>query len=178
MSTATAPTKIVFLDIDGVLNTHDFNPVAMSNTISKPHVSEFNRILKETGAWYVVSSAWRYHIHRNEMNKEGFEWLLRSHGVMAGRMLGYTRPDTMIRDKNSDLVPLPNERGKQIKDWIEGCNYEVRAIVLDDLGKPDTEGWEMGIESEGLTLIKVDSDYGLSGFNADCAIHYLNGEEN
>lgn len=38
--------KLVFLDIDGVLNNHDFEPERMSATIHRDKVERLNRILR------------------------------------------------------------------------------------------------------------------------------------
>ena len=75
---------LIFLDVDGVLNSHDFNHAAKSNTLHRDKVDRLNRVIASTGARLVLSSAWRYHYYRGEMNIAGLDWLLRSHGVAAG----------------------------------------------------------------------------------------------
>lgn len=59
--------KLIFLDIDGVLNSErscDYYVEKKSNQWLriapwKPHVKQLNRIIKETGAKVVISSTWR-----------------------------------------------------------------------------------------------------------------------
>ena len=56
--------KVIFLDIDGVLNSEQTIVQEMKNTgkfsrFSKSLVDEFNRIIFETDAKIVLSSSWR-----------------------------------------------------------------------------------------------------------------------
>lgn len=165
--------KYLFLDIDGVLNCHEpLDPEVMCGRIHQDKVNRLNRILRETGAFLVVTSAWRYLVHRGEMNAVGLEWLLRSHGIMQGRLLGIAKPDTMRADPNWDGKnwPLHNERGQQISDWlaVPGTNCESY-VVLDDL--------DLGISDSGHSFIHVDGHEGLTDSQASEAIAILNRSE-
>ena len=60
--------KILFLDVDGVLNNDDwawemFNKyrieVYRNNILYQPHLVQLRRIINETGAKIVISSSWR-----------------------------------------------------------------------------------------------------------------------
>ena len=51
--------KLIFLDIDGVLNDRAFHEDAQSNTIKPECVAHFNRLIHETGASVILTSAWR-----------------------------------------------------------------------------------------------------------------------
>jgi hypothetical protein len=165
--------KLIFLDIDGVLNGHEFNADAMSSTFDRDKVHVLNRILKETDAKIVLTSAWRYLVHRGEMNLEGLNWLLKSHGIMDGRLAGITRMDTMERpvyrgDLNS--WPATNERGRQITDWIAENlpdHNGIAYIAVDDL--------DLGIIEEGHAFIQTDPKVGLTHSHADKIIRFLNG---
>lgn len=116
--------KVVFLDIDGVLNAIDaydweFDTRAL---LSQRCISVFNGIIAYTGAKVVLSSAWRYYVHENHMTVRGFEKLLRSHGV-RGELLSVTPADHEIDD-----------RGDQISHWIETRGSVVTSyVVLDDV---------------------------------------------
>lgn len=103
--------KILFLDIDGVLNLHEYNEKAESNTINPVFVKNLNHVLDSTNCNIVITSAWRYMILKNAMTLQGFEYLLRTHGIhCVGKLIGTTRLDKDVNDKT--------ERGKQIQDWI------------------------------------------------------------
>src|SRR3954463_5428011 len=87
---------LVFLDVDGVLNGHDFDALARSNPIHRDKVALLNGVLLGARAGVVLSSAWRYIVHRGEADLAGMAWLLRSHGLLADALAGVTRPDTLM----------------------------------------------------------------------------------
>lgn len=167
--------KVLFLDIDGVLNAHEFDESVMCGQIHKDKVELLNRVLLETDAKIVLSSAWRYLVHRGEMNLRGMEWLLRSHGVLADRLIGITRPDTMHNGEYNGVPgtwPVHNERGQQITDWLHTSIGMVGAkpalyAVVDDL--------DLGIIDAGHPLVLTDGTKGLHAEDCDRLIAILNG---
>jgi hypothetical protein len=172
----TASAPLLFLDIDGVLNTHEHDPEVLCGQIHPDKVRRLNHILRETGAMIVLSSAWRYIIHRGEANLQGMDWLLRSHGVLANRLIGITREDTMVRgvyDGEPGSWPMTDERGQQVCDWIlsEGRNHpgwSGRYVVIDDM--------DLGISEAGHPFVLVDGMFGLSDEDAEMAVGYLVGQ--
>lgn len=110
--------KIVFLDIDGVLNSAAWRKHLIkegryeSNALDPAAVACLNRIAAATGAHIVVSSTWRL--------MHPFEWM--SHHLMASgveaRVLGYT-PDSHPR----------MHRGWEISEWLRV--YQVMYDMLD-----------------------------------------------
>lgn len=161
---------IVFLDVDGVLNRHDFcdAPDVMSSSLVQECVCNLNRVLREADCRVVVSSAWRYLVHSGSMTVLGFENLLRSHGVAAlGRVAGVT-----VRDEE---VPL---RGGQISRWLSDNNETCPYVVLDDGGNLFAEGggWtDMGIEAAGHPVVWCHPREGLTGREVEAALVYLRG---
>jgi hypothetical protein len=167
------PNRLIFLDVDGVLNQHDWDPVAHTNPIHRDKVIILNRILREIGAGIVLSSAWRYIIHRNESKLEGLDYLFRSHGLMYGRLVGITRTDTLQDHPYSgDLAswPVSNERGRQITEWLDWQNqlygsWQGEYLAIDDM--------DLGITEAGIPLVKVDGKVGLTEADADRAINLM-----
>jgi hypothetical protein len=102
--------KLLFLDIDGVLNAHESDPDVLCGPIFRDKVRLLNRILRATDAKVVLSSAWRYIVHRGEATLQGMDWLLRSHGMLANRLIGVTRPDTMRVDDRRTAGSRPRGR--------------------------------------------------------------------
>lgn len=131
---------VIFLDIDGVLNGHQFSEYAESCLIDTACVAEFNQLLRDTGAGYVVSSAWRYMIHGDAMTPRGFEYMLRTHGVMAGRMLCYTASDEAVSAG----------RESQIRHWMTRYGYGRPYVAIDDL------------KLTGIQAVRTDSKRGLT----------------
>ena len=165
--------RILFLDIDGVLNAHEpFDPVVGCGRIYHDKVEQLNRVLVATGANLILSSAWRYQILNGWCTIEGFSWLLRTHGVLGGRLLGHTAADTM-HDGAWDGIPgswpIHNERGKQIADWwlahpeFRGDRY----AVVDDL--------DLGISEAGHPFVQTNGKVGLTDVDADKLITLLQG---
>ncbi len=176
--------RLIFLDIDGVLNDHGCDPMSLCGEIHSGKVRLLNRLLFCTGAQLVLSSAWRYIIHRQEANIVGMDWLLRSHGLHAGRMFGvregrpipdtphgFTHADTMVRmvyDGVPRNWPAENERGSQIQRWIDDLwvhrkyGEDLRHVVIDDL--------DLGISAAGHPFVRTNGKIGLTDNDVDRAI--------
>ena len=173
--------KFLFLDIDGVLNAHEYVPEVGCGQIHPDKVARLNRVLVATDAKIVLSSAWRYLCHRNEMNLTGLGWLLRSHGVLKDRLIGITQPDTMRSNAHIPSYaysgvpsswPVGDERGQQIHHWLKtfsnGCymsGAEVSYAVVDDL--------DLGITAAGHPFVQTDGAVGLTDADADRLIELL-----
>lgn len=127
--------KIIFLDIDGVLNnaalgTKDrdiwklFNDIDTDGgKLSSINIKNLNDITDQTGADIVISSSWRilYDIHE-------LRDILRDAGV-TGSVINYTL----------NLPGRGMKRGNEIQCYIEdhypfkkGIGYSVRYAILDD----------------------------------------------
>jgi hypothetical protein len=171
--------KVLFLDVDGVLNQHDFCQKAMCGPIHRDKVERLNRVLDATGAKVVLSSAWRYILFRKEATLRGLDWLLRSHGMLSDRLIGVTREDTMIAKETAGWDgktkwPQENERGSQIIGWLNqtgGWNERYldmppsRYAVVDDL--------DIGISAAGHPFVQTDGKVGLTEADADRLIELL-----
>jgi hypothetical protein len=147
---------VVFLDIDGVLNSHDANPATKYNRIHEKLAKRFNDWIEENDYHFVVSSAWRYLVHGGSMTLEGFANLFHGHGINGHRMVGITDKDASPCEPRSD----------QVLRWL----YHNRAIhertirpyvVLDDL--------DLGFTGARMPFVKTDGTYGVSTINLACA---------
>ena len=147
---------VLFLDMDGVLNGHDYDPKAESCTIRPACVARLNRVLDETGAVVVLSSAWRYMVLLGAMTLDGFGYMLRTHGVRKCRIIGTTAKDTQVED--------PEERGRQIRAWLDAHPEVTRYVVVDD----------MKAGFSGLPIVRTDGLVGLTDADADAIISSLN----
>jgi hypothetical protein len=131
--------RIVFLDIDGVLNNSSRSEFCGTRTRADPlNVLALQEILKRTGAFIVVSSSWRF---------EGLGYCaecLRSWGIHA--------PLVDVTPLDTDVL---NTRGKQIAEWLRWYSDRVKSYVILD----DYAGDDMDIQrlvqtkfEEGLTM--------------------------
>lgn len=87
-------TRLLFLDIDGVLNDHSRHPNGYSGLQARP-VAILNKLLAEIPEMQlVISSAWRYLVYNGQMTTAGLESLFMTHGLdCKGRVHGLTDTD-------------------------------------------------------------------------------------
>jgi hypothetical protein len=122
--------KIIFLDIDGVLNSHAYMTKMgelwddPANQIDPELVARLNKITDATGAKLVISSTWRLPFLdycRIDMLAE----LMASYGI-TGEVIGMT-PAIGMTGSNE-------RRGREIAIWLaDNLYFKVETfIVLDD----------------------------------------------
>jgi len=163
--------KLLFLDIDGVLNRG--KPMANGYCgIDRDCAEQLNRILAECPTvQLVISSAWRYGVHKGWHTLAGMEHLLLTHGIdCKGRVHGVTGPDAEVH-AGVDSVDWQtftshywhslalNCRPKQIDSYIRGAGVHVDdCVVLDDLPLDNPQ------------LIQTVTEIGLDEATADKVI--------
>ncbi len=154
--------RIVFLDIDGVLNTDRaarMNQDPNRLDFDRAALEQLKKIIVETGAEIVVTSTWR--IHRET---GGFLWteLLRNLAEVG-------LEDTII-----DITPVlddalrTRDRWKEIEDWLKRQEQPIDSyVILDD-------EWEMGELNN--RFIRCLSYRGITSEIAQQAIRLLGTE--
>ncbi len=101
-------TKIVFLDIDGVLNRRDtFAYSGTSFCLERECVKRMKNILEKTGAQVVLSSVWR----KYEEGKALVRWHI----------------EFIDQTKELDAI-----RGEEIKEWLDRHPDVEKYAILDD----------------------------------------------
>jgi HAD domain in Swiss Army Knife RNA repair proteins len=119
--------NLLFLDIDGVLNTHEQNLANVasfgSHSIDRSMIVRINTIIRQVDLLVVIISAWRYMILELDMTPCGFENMMRSHGFQF--------IDTIIGCTCSD--ELTADRADQIRDFRSKYNHVGRFAIIDDL---------------------------------------------
>lgn len=123
--------KVIFLDVDGVLNSDEFFENNTDDSyIDIKAVKLIKKAIEETGANVVVSSSFRY----NQAFKEIEEILLRN-GILF------------------EKTPfINNERGREIKQWLSEESEIEDYVILDD---EIFEDFNEGLLSH---LIKMDNN--------------------
>jgi hypothetical protein len=141
------PPSIVFLDIDGVLNSQDWYDTYTLTGRRIPHppfdpvaVKRLDRLVRETDAYVVLSSSWRaYPEIPRWLSERGFR------GVICGRTPG-------LRHRyGRDII-----RGQEIAWWLrnralEGIPVRQWVILDDDDDMGDMTSW----------LVQTNHVYGL-----------------
>lgn len=167
--------RLIFLDIDGVLNGHDRHrhPNGYCG-IDPACVYRLNRIVAETGARLVISSAWRYLLGpRGGMSPVGFKSMLLTYGL-----------DRSVEiDGRTPLDEVTPDRGPQIGRYLAagGVSGHLRSYVILDDGsdepphppatKPLTES--LLEHHERARIVFTDGTVGLTDADADRAIAIL-----
>jgi hypothetical protein len=147
--------RILFLDIDGVLNrAGQHSDLAQSSSLDPQAVARLNGVLARTGARLVVSSSWRYLILGGAMTVPGFEYLLRTHGVAADCLVGHTCAD--------EDTP---ERGAQIRRWLAEHGPVAAWAAVDD--------GPLELGDEGWRQVQTDRRLGLTDEDAAALIRIL-----
>ena len=105
--------KVIFLDIDGVLNTNS------DREISNDKLKLLSELVSKTGADVVLSSSWRYGWNQPEKNQPGtriynLKQLLKDNGIVI-----------------KDTIGLDLTKSIQIKNYLS-TNVINNYVVLDD----------------------------------------------
>ncbi len=154
---------LVFLDIDGVLNTttfYDRLDAAVPNSfafLDPEAIARLNRLVEVTGASLVITSARRLTVHIMHF-KEAFEAAgYRRHCNIIGMT-----PSCLREDASHGL------RGREIQEWLdlERSGEEVPIAILDDVDDYPTLQHR---------FIPVDRSLGLQDEHVDRAILMLRG---
>lgn len=101
--------KVIFLDIDGVLNYRNMRDICPNA------VSLLNDLVEKTGANIVISSSWRISVSMIRICEELVE-------------AGFRFPERVIG--GTPCVP-ERERGYEIKLWLKQVPVD-RFVILDD----------------------------------------------
>lgn len=138
--------KVIFLDVDGVLNNSILLYHYGSDFIDEEMTALFAQVVKSTGAKVVLSSSWRL----EEVSKKMVEGALAVYGV---KIMDST-PSWLIR-----------RRDKEISAWLDSNPRVTKYAILDD--NPDAG---IGMEEN---FFKTDPETGLDGFTAEAMIDHL-----
>lgn len=153
--------KIVFLDIDGVLNSRSYDKRrdwTKQTDIDETRLPLVKRIVDETGAKIVLSSTWRTH------------WSAKADLCDEdGRYINdvFARYGLRIFDKTPDLG-YSADRRDEIKHWLADGGDDIEAFVIIDDYK---FGW--GDLSDRVVLTDPVHRCGIEDEHADKAIAVL-----
>lgn len=153
--------NVIFLDIDGVLNsneellnlmTEDFDPI---NEIFDNHLLVLQKIVQSTDAKIVLSSSWRMGYIRKLNGKQD-------------TCKGYDAVTKKLKEFNMSLLDvtpyLPEEtRGKEIAKWLEMHPETTNFLILDDE--------KVGCLEEHMLLL--DNKLGLTEKDIEASIKIL-----
>lgn len=147
--------KIVFMDIDGVLNFHNSARLAESCMAVARHIAD------ETGAKFVLTSSWRDSVlfpeHWHDSDKRFIDTLMNHMGLPFIGVTPYIDEDL---------------REVEIQEWLDSTSEEIESfVIIDDLDFGFPENFpDNFVKTSGF------SARGLTEENAEKAIRILNDE--
>ena len=144
--------KVVFLDIDGVLNDGFTMLRTGKDFPTRDHLDCLRAIVDATDAQIVLSSSWRY--HKSDFNDA--KNALRNVGLV-------------IMDKTKEL---PRGRGAEINEWLSRHSDIESYVILDDHDDEYTNFLPEQYEHLVLTTFCE----GLLPKHVSAAIEILNGK--
>lgn len=139
------PKPVLFLDIDGVLNTFGSQPGGGILGLSAAHVARLKRILDTVPCDVVLSSTWRILGHTLKKAEQMMESI--GHEFISLTPSG---------KRTEGGIWTSIKRGDEIKEWITRYRPE-HFVVLDDDVYPDefpdanqvhTDGFDGGLTDE------------------------------
>lgn len=133
--------KVIFLDIDGVLNSDeyfdkikDLNIQGIQSEVDIEKIKLLKKAIDETGAKVVLSSSWRY-----TKNAQYLKQLLLQYNIFT------------------DSTPfVQNKRGLEIKKWLKNNPDVEEFVILDD------EIFDSYDEELVKKLIKISNGNGIN----------------
>ena len=165
--------KVIFLDIDGVLNTKYWYSQKDRNAPQDQYgyafdptsVANLAQIIEKTGAEIVISSSWK-ELGLSELRNM---WKERK---LPGNIIDVT-PDYMTDEMllNADLNDTDIDhlyiRGCEIKGWLELHGADVsHYVIIDDMDDV--------VPEQQSHLVQTDPNIGISDWDAIMAIMILN----
>ena len=154
--------KIIFLDIDGVVNcwyTREHAPSGLIG-VEQRLIAYIKEIVDATGAKIVLSSTWREDWVFNLLNGKDWDYLCEEFAKQNLYFFDYTP------------IRSDSHRGKEIKEWLENTSYDVSSyVIIDD------EMFDIKDLHEGH-MVQTSSNDGINPYAVKMAIEILTKEDN
>lgn len=165
--------KVVFLDIDGVLNTKWWYTQMDRNTPRDKYgyafdpkaVANLRKVVDETEAGIVISSSWKC-MGLSQMEDM---WDERN---LPGKVVGITPnsvSDELLVDTDIDSMELFHIRGEEIKEWLTKHGKHVsHYVIIDDMDNM--------LPEQQSHFVQTNPEVGITEDDANKAIVILNKE--
>jgi hypothetical protein len=178
----SADLKVIFLDVDGVLNSEAFMLkldeqhrqlghtdaerykhtcvcYKLNHQIDRDAIMRLNRLVAETGSKIVISSSWRKLLDPPELHR-----MLVEHGLVA-EIIGET-PDGY---KDPEMIAVHGSleriyRGHEIDLWLKKHPEVDRFVILDD---------DSDMAMHKNRLVQTDCQEGLLDDHVELAIRMM-----
>lgn len=173
--------KVLFLDIDGVINTYKSattkreafievgDDIVGFNKFEDDCVARLNQITDETGAKIVISSTWRLGCIANNTTNLLYIHLKRE-GV-TGDIIGCTPADRECGYINEHYPDgSRGQRGFEINYWLKETKLDIESFVVLD----DDMAWFVDSKVPNIVWVEEGWEHGLQDDHVRRAIEILN----
>jgi hypothetical protein len=155
-------TPILFLDVDGVLNSAEWAERGTMwgvsiGSLDPEACARLERVIAATGCELVLSSSWR----RYGDDPAWFEAMLHERGCASARFIGQT-PSLAWKLSERGTILGVRERGDEIQAWLDGAPEHAGrpfAIVDDSSDMAHLAHrlvrttWERGLQDEHVEAL-------------------------
>lgn len=161
--------KVIFLDIDGVLNVIPKDFDKYGGIFHDHFVDNLRKIINTTGAKIVISSTWRISGLEDMKNM----WKDRS---LPGEVIDITPNEVdVVKAGVCDYYDMV-KRGDEIKLWLDNNKVDNYVIIDDDNDMLVEQDNNFVKTSNNMTHDdKIDMGYGLTNKCTEKVIKILNG---
>ena len=129
--------KVIFLDVDGVLNDWDTSALSKYLWYKKSCIEQLQLLVKNTGAKIVVSSTWKYSDELLSKLKN----VLEEYGMFV-----------------HDVTPDLDDKPPEIRAYLEAHPEIEKYVVLDDDDFFKEFGWNC-VRTLGYLRMGLDEQY-------------------
>ena len=142
--------KVLFLDVDGVI-THQHYKNKEREGLDPEKIKLIARIVKDTGAFIVLSSSWRLS-YDQKTEKKDWDYILLEKCLGDAGVSIY---DITTRIPFSDSLGWRRTRPLEILDWV--VEHKVNSfVILDD------DEWDFARYGLDKHWVNTSSEYGIS----------------
>jgi len=123
--------KVIFLDIDGVLNYNGCKTETSSGSmfVNDNKIKILKEIIDRTGAKVVLSSTWRIGWKHLDMGLTD-TWAIRDFVELRDKLLEF---EIKFYDKTPMFDKFMRRRGEEIQAWLDNHEDVDGYVIIDDL---------------------------------------------
>jgi hypothetical protein len=160
--------KVIFLDIDGVLNVYSHDHDEFGSQFMPQFVNNLKRVIEETGAKIVISSTWRY----GGLQRMKDLWEKRN---LPGEVIDITPDCNDLFNEGSFKWLDQIERGHEVEYWLDEHPEVEKYVIFDDDNDflPHQRGNFVRTGNNINHPDSLDIGYGLTNECANKAIRIL-----
>lgn len=180
-------TKVIFLDIDGVLRPMvrggyqammvdgEYAMKADTSDFMSTAMLALRHIVEHTGAVVVLSSEWR----RDLVMREAVDLIMKDYEMRSA--VSWTRTDIeRAMGTENPFAAFVERRAREISDWLRNNPNIKQWVVLDDINMSmaDTDPQRVvGTHRMTERTVQTHNQAGLTMVNAKAAVQILQGEK-